>query len=175
MKLPFIMTACGLTLLGVAVYFAPDGVVDQLRGTVTDLLRPGQQAVRFTKEYTSRTLFGSSNIKSPSELYKVEQLEEALEIEQATNRMLQIRLAQLSERQAPGSEISGTIEKSHRLVLRTLIEVAVLGDSMAEQWRAGKLLDHGSKNGLRENELVLSSRKPLKPLIDSGEDADIST
>ena len=57
----------------------------------------------------------------------------------------------------------------------SLIDGAVLGDAVAEQWRSGKLLDLGAKNGLRENELVLSTRKSKKPLIDLGEDANIST
>ena len=38
-----------------------------------------------------------------------------------------------------------------------------------------KLLDQGAKNGLRENEnWCLSTRKSKKPLIDLGEDAEIS-
>jgi cell shape-determining protein MreC len=105
----------------------------------------------------------------------LKQLKEALEAQQERNRALQIRMAQLLEQHSTDDQISTSLTKSRRLVLPTLIEVAVLGDSLSERWRAGKLLDQGAKNGVRENELVLSTRKSKKPLIDVGEDLQIST
>ena len=105
----------------------------------------------------------------------IAKLTEELELERERSRALQIRMAQLAERLAPGDEIYSAVPPTKRLIVPSLTEVAVLGDTVAEQWRAGKFLDQGSQNGLHENELVLSNRKPLRPLIDAGEDFALST
>jgi cell shape-determining protein MreC len=170
-----LLTACCFAIAGAGLYFSPDALAARIRGAVTDALRPGQQAVRFAKMSAHRglaTLIGSTTTADEVE---VARLTQDLETEQIRSRALETRLAQLTEQHLPENGISPAMKRSQRLLLPTLIEVAVLGDLVAEQWRAGKLLDEGSKGGLRENELVLSSRKPLKPLIDLGEDADISS
>ena len=168
------LTFCCLSLTGVGLYFAPDGVAERIRGAVTDALRPGQQVVRLTKESTLGGLLGVA-ASTTADDDEVVRLTEELAAERDRNRVLQTRLAQLAERNLPEQEITSAMKRSSRLILPSLTEAAVLGDTAAEQWRAGKFLDFGAKNGLRENELVLSPRKPIKPLIDVGEEADIST
>lgn len=170
------IAACCLVLIGTGFYFAPDNVTDRIRGTVIDMLRPGLQAVRLTRS-RSEELLGdqtSSFRSGANDQSEVQRLTQALEIEQDRNRALQIRLAQLSERQLPEQEIFDAIARTDRLVQASLVEVAVLGDTTSRQWRAGKLLDQGSKNGLREDELVISTRKSAKPLIDCGADTCVS-
>ncbi len=176
MKLSSTLTACVLALIGIGIYFSPPGMASNLRGVVTDLLRPGHLAVLVSQGSVDRHSLESLNSADTDDSARIERLKEELEFERVRNRALQIRLAQRAERQSPALEISAAMKKSQRLILRTLIDAAVLGDSVAEQWRSGKLLDQGSANGLRESELVLSpANKPQKSLIDYGEDADIST
>ncbi|MEI8021271.1 MAG: rod shape-determining protein MreC [Schlesneria sp.] len=167
-----VLTICCVSLTGVGLYFAPDAAVSHVRGTVTDAIRPGQVLLR----QTIVTLFGgSSESRSATDNDVVERLIDELSLEREKNRVLQTRLAQLTEQYQGEQEISESMLRTKRLIVPSLTEVAVLGDTVAEQWRSGKLLDQGSKNGLRENELVLSTKKPLRPLIDFGEDADLST
>ncbi len=52
-----------------------------------------------------------------------------------------------------------------------LVEAAVLGETLAEAWRSGRILDRGWKSGLRESALVLSSHRPL---LDLGQAQQIS-
>ena len=167
-----VLTCCCLILAGIGLYFAPDSVVSRLRGEITDALRPAQHGIQLVKE----SIQGHVKVtrSESADAVDIGQLKDELEAERERNRMLQTRLAQLAEQQLPEQEISSTLMRSKRLIVPSLIDVAVLGDLVAEQWRAGKLLDQGAKNGLRENELVLSARKPLRPLIDLGEDADLS-
>ncbi len=168
----FVLTICCVSLTGVGLYFAPDATVSRVRGTITDAIRPGQ--ILFQQATTS-ILGDSSKAVSDADNDVIERLEEELSIERERNRMLQTRLAQLTEQYQGEEEISESMLRTKRLIIPSLTEVAVLGETVAEQWRSGKLLDQGSKNGLRENELVLSSRKPVRPLIDFGEDGDLST
>ena len=138
-----------------------------------DALRPAQHGMRLVKEMLFNRTHkdeDSSESANPRELAR---LEEELAREREQNRVLQTRLAQHAEREIPDQEISPSL-RSQRLLIPSLLEVAVLGDTVAEQWRAGKFLDHGAKSGMKENELVLAPQKPQRPLIDLGEDADIS-
>lgn len=143
-----------------------------------DLMRPGLQMVRVAQQQTRDFLQSDAdavNPTDPRQISEVQRLTDALEVAQERNRALQVRNAELTERLAVDQNVSPAITRSTRLMTPSLIEVAVLGDAIAEQWRAGKLLDQGSKNGLREHELVLSTRKSKQPLIDTGEDVSITT
>jgi rod shape-determining protein MreC len=138
--------------------------------TANDLLRPGFEASHRVKESLAQSVhFGKDNSAD------VAQLEEALAIAEERNHALQIRLAQETEQRRQEQAISPEIVRSQRLILPTLIDVAVLGDTIAEDWCAGKLIDHGETAGLREKELVISTRKSQKTLIDVGEDHRVST
>ena len=168
----FVLTICCVSLTGVGLYFAPDAAVSHVRGAISDAIRPGQVLMR----QTIASLFGgSSESRSATDNDAVERLNDELSLEREKNRVLQTRLAQLTEQYQGEQEISESMLRTKRLIVPSLTEVAVLGDNLAEQWRSGKLLDQGSKNGIRENELVLSTKKPLRPLIDFGEDAELST
>ena len=168
------LAACCVFLTGLATFFAPDGVASRIRGVVTDALRPGQQAVRMTK-WKRLGLWSHESERTSLGIDKeIQRLTDELETERTRNRAMQIQLAQSAERRLPEEGISPAFRNSQRLIVPSLTQVAVLGDVVAEQWRAGKFLDQGAKNGLRENELVLSSRKPLKLLVDGGEDFEIS-
>jgi cell shape-determining protein MreC len=167
------LTAFCMLLLGAGLFFAPRAVAEAVRGAICDVLRPGHEAVRLVRQSVSSPFPSlSGNAADASER---EQLAVELETEKEQNRALQIRLAQLIEQQSSDAQISTDLTKSHRLVMPSLIEVAVVGDVMAEQWRSGKLLDWGAKNGVRENELVLATRPSKRPLIDLGQDGFIST
>jgi len=170
-----VLTCCCLSLVGACLYFAPDSFASRLRGEITDALRPVQHSVNITKEAIFSGLSSEGRSSDASSSEELARITEELAAERERNRGLQIRLAQLAEMRATEQELSSTVLRSRRLIVPSTVEAAVLGDIVAEQWRAGKLLDQGSKNGLRENELVLSPRKPLRLLIDLGDDSDLST
>ena len=101
-----------------------------------DALRPAQHGMRLVKEMLFNRTHkdeDSSESANPRELAR---LEEELAREREQNRVLQTRLAQHAEREIPDQEISPSL-RSQRLLIPSLLEVAVLGDTVAEQWRAG--------------------------------------
>ena len=166
------LLACTLSLAGVGMYFAPDNVAGTFRGAVMDTLRPSQQVVRLARESISEW-FHESVARSTDTSDEINRLTTALAAEQHRNRKLQVCLAEFVEQQSIEKQVSQKIKRYQPLILPTLLEVAVLGDTVAEQWRAGKVLDQGAKNGIREQELVLSSKSPVRPLIDVGAEAEI--
>lgn len=166
-------TACLLVLIGVGLYFAPAGVADRIRGTMNDMMRPGLHVMKIARETVEQRFTGSSDASNNTNA--VDRLSEELETERELNRALQIRMAELIERDRPENDVVASISKTHRLFLPSLVEVVVLGNTLADEWCSGKLIDFGAKDGLRENELVLASRKSKKTLIDAGHDAEIST
>lgn len=167
---------CCLFLTGVGLYFAPDRTTSLFRDGVTDMLRPALVPMRqVTNQIGLDRFFPASSSTRRVDEHVLSELKQELEAEREHNRALQIRLARLAEQQATEDEISSAIIPTERLMVPSLTEVAVLGDTAAEQWRAGKFLDQGAKNGLRENELVISNRKPLRGLVDAGEDFSLST
>lgn len=169
-----VLTCCCLTLAAGALYFAPDPFVSNLRSKITDGLRPSQRGLQLLGESLLGQAQENSATSESSPQREIERLKEDLEQERRQNRALQTRLAQMHEEQLPEAGISSSFMQSKRLLLPSLIEAAVLGDTIAEQWRAGKLLDQGNNAGLKEHELVISSRKSARPLIDLGEDSDLS-
>lgn len=149
----------------------------EARAGVQDLMRPGLELVRLAK--TSLSSGANSNLTrshrgDEDTARELIDLREQLDAERELNRSLQTRIARLYERHSAAIEISNSISRSERLVVPSLVEVAVLGDTIGEEWRSGKLLDQGSQNGIRENELVISPKNPHKSLIDVGEDTGLS-
>lgn len=167
-----VLTLCCLVLTGAGMYFAPDSVATTFRTMIADALRPGHEAVRV----------GLASIRGHFPGVQADdaafaRLEDELESARELNRALSIRLAQINERKLTDKEISPAMLRtmsSNRLIVPSIVDVAVLGDTVAEAWRAGKYIDRGASHGLRENELVLSTRKSTRPLIDFGDDAEIS-
>ena len=172
MTLQSALTACCLMLIGAGLYFIPDAVAESVRGTVTDILRPGYQLVHVSLHTLIRR---ESAVAGQDASVEIAELQAALVEEQERARALETQLAMLTERMGADQQVPARRSQPSRLITRSLVDVAVLGDTLADQWRAGKLLDLGAKNGLRENEQVMAPRKTQKQLLDQGEGAEIST
>ena len=164
-----LFATCGLVLAGVGLHFAPDAVSARLRGAITDVMRPGQQAVRATGDSLREGLLAVSSPSAQAQQRELTRLRHELEVSHASSAVLAARLAELRDERTREAALPSTIQRLPRLVSPSLIEAAVLGDVLAEQWRSGKLLDRGTANGVRESSLVVSSRQPLLDLGQEGE------
>ena len=164
-----LFATCGLVLTGVGLHFAPDAVSSRLRGAITDVMRPGQQAVSATGETLRDGLAAISSPSVQTQQREVARLREELDAANARSAMLVARLAESHDKRTREDSLPSTIQRLPRLTSPSLIEAAVLGDVLAEQWRSGKLLDRGTANGVRESSLVVSSRQPLLDLGQEGE------
>ena len=136
-------------LVGTGLHFAPGNVASGIRGAIQDVMRPGWNVARFAKDAFRPRLPELNVAADPLTGSSIEDLVEELAAEKERNRALQTRLAQLGERYLSDEDITRATSKSNRLLLPSLVEVAILGDTLSEQWRAGKFLDQGAKNGLR--------------------------
>ena len=164
-----LFATCGLVLTGVGLHFAPDAVSSRLRGAITDVMRPGQQAVSATGETLRDGLAAISSPSVQTQQREVARLREELDAANARSAMLVARLAESHDKRTREDSLPSTIQRLPRLTSPSLIEAAVLGDVLAEQWRSGKLLDRGTASGVRESSLVVSSRQPLLDLGQEGE------
>ena len=163
--------ACGLVLVGVGLSFAPDGVAMRLRGAVADVMRPGQQAVRATGDSLREGLASLTSQSVQTQQVEMTRLRRELDDARARSAALAARLAKVHEEREHETVLPVAMRRLPRLASASLIEVAVLGDVLAEQWRNGKLLDRGEANGVRESSLVVNSRQPL---VDVGQDGELS-
>ena len=164
-----LFATCGLVLAGIGLHFAPDAVSARLRGAIADVMRPGQQAVRATGDSLREGWLAISSPSVQTQQREVARLREELDAANARSAMLVARLAELRDERTREATLPSTILRLPRLAAPSLIEAAVLGDVLAEQWRSGKLLDRGTVNGVRESSLVVSSRQPLLDLGQEGE------
>lgn len=165
-----LFATCGLVLAGIGLHFAPDAVSARLRGAIADVMRPGQQAVRATGDSLREGWLAISSPSVQTQQREVARLREELDAANARSAMLVARLAELRDERTREATLPSTILRLPRLAAPSLIEAAVLGDVLAEQWRSGKLLDRGTVNGVRESSLVVSSRQPL---LDLGQDGEL--
>ena len=163
--------ACGFVLVGVGLSFAPDGVASRLRGAVTDTMRPGQQAVCATGDSLREGLASLASQPARTQQRELARLQRELDDAKARSSALAARLARVHEEREHESALPTAMRRLPRLASVSLIEAAVLGDVLAEQWRNGKLLDRGEANGVRESSLVVNSRQPL---VDVGRDGELS-
>ena len=163
--------ACGFVLVGVGLSFAPDGVASRLRGAVTDAMRPGQQAVCATGDSLREGLASLASQPARTQQRELARLQRELDDAKARSSTLAVRLARVHEEREHESALPIAMRRLPRLASVSLIEAAVLGDVLAEQWRSGKLLDCGEANGVRESSLVVNSRQPL---VDVGRDGELS-
>ena len=106
-----------------------------------------------------------------SQLREIDQLHDQLRLEQSRQAALQIQLARLTDMQVREMSTPEPLRSLPRLTSSSLIDAAVLGEAVAESWRAGKLLNRGDANGVRESSLVVQSRHPL---VDLGRDGELS-
>ena len=164
--------ACGLVLVGVGLSFAPDGVAFRLRSAVTDALRPGQQAVCATSDSLREGLASLTSQTARTQQREVSRMQRELDDAKARSTALAARLARVHGERESESALPTALRRLPRLASVSLIEAAVLGDVLAEQWRSGKLLDRGEANGVRESTLVVNSRQPL---VDVGQDGELSS
>ncbi len=163
-------TTCGLVLAGVGLSFAPDAVSSRLGGAAADVMRPGQQAVRVAGDSLRDGLFEMTSLSARTQQRELTRLQEELAAANARSAVLIARLAESHDQRTLASALPSTLRSLPRLASPSLVEAAVLGDALAEQWRSGKLLDRGAANGVRESSLVVSSRQPL---IDLGQDGEL--
>ena len=162
---------CVLLLLGVGLYFAPDGMATRLHNAVSDGLRPGQIAVRQSSARVREQVVSMTASSEKSHRREVARLQEKLQAEQTRSAALTVQLARASDIQARETGLPSAMRQLPRLASPSLIEAAVMGDVLAEQWRSGRLLDRGESHGVRESSLVVNSRASL---IDIGQDGELS-
>lgn len=165
------LVTCVLMMVGVGMYFAPDQVAARVRTGVADSLRPGQVAARRCVELLREN---SSRMASQSERTnrrEVEQLQDRLHKEQSRTAALQIQLARLADKNTYQDSLPEPLRPMPRLTSIALIDATVLGESLAENWRKGRLVDQGESSGVRESELVIKSTHSL---VDLGRDGELS-
>lgn len=163
--------ACLLMLVGAGLHFAPDTVNARIRATVSDALRPGQSAARQVSILARENLSQLATKAEAARQRELNQLQEQLQEEQERTAALQLQLARLSELQNREDALPERMRSLPPLVSTSLVSADVLGDSIAEKWKKGKLLNRGEASGIRESELVVKSRHSL---VDVGRDGKLS-
>lgn len=164
------LTAFWVVLIGLALWFAPAAVVARIRTVTLDMLRPGLTLSVTVQHHWSEW----QKTQRDERIAKLQ-----TEIEQWEHRSTQQdeRLQRLTAQLADANETVTTRvastddEATPRLFTPALVDAAVLGETLSEAWREGRVLDRGWKNGLRESALVLASRRPL---IDIGQPQQLS-
>lgn len=162
---------CVLMLAGVGLYFAPDHVAVRVRTVITDAVKPGQVAARQVTELIQENAVRVASKSERSRQHEIDRLQEELQTEQARTAALQIQLARLADFEEREAALPEALRSLPRLTSTSLIDATVLGDTVAEKWRKGKLLDRGETSGVRESELVVKSSHSL---VDLGRDANLS-
>lgn len=155
-------TAAWCALLGTALGFAPEALPKSLRGGVCDLLQPGLQGVRDVRLSWSNWQAARATEQERLRTAELEALRRRLADAEGQSRRLIAQLAQLQEAVAVGNAAPlQTSPGAPRLFVPAVVDAAVLGEGLAEDWRSGRILDRGWSHGVRESSLVLASRKPL--------------
>lgn len=172
---PLVLGATSL-LLGVAVWYLPPAMVAYVRSLTLDALRPGVMATQHLQE----TLIAQRERWRSAELQRWQAERDAAraEAEQATARLqrltaqfvLQQDRAFSTSLQAPSASTEFE-NRSPALFLPALVSARIIGDTLSREWRAGRLIDGGWRDGIREQALVLKSRRPL---IDLGDPDQLS-
>ncbi len=168
MRLP---VTCGLILIGVGLYFAPDGVAARLHSVIADGFRPGNEAVRMACDSFREGLSAVYSKSAQAQQRELEQLRSELIASRAQNSVLVARLAQANDQDLVDSTLPMSLRRLPRLMIPALIDAAVLCEPLAEAWRSGRLLDRGEASGIRASSLVVNSRQPL---VDVGQDGSLS-
>ncbi len=165
------MTAVWVVLAGCALWFAPASAVARIRGATLDALRPGLLLAQTVQRQWS--VWQQSRRDAT-----LAQLERQLDDHQHATQQQQERIQRLTAQLAQANELAMTTanaqsadEATPRLFLPALVDAAVLGETLSKAWRDGRVLDGGWKKGMRENAVVLASRRPL---IDIGQSQQLS-
>ena len=162
---------CVLILVGAGLYFSPEQVAGRIRTGVSDALRPGQLAARRCVDLIGKETSRLATQSERSSQRKLEQLQAKLQNEQSRSAALVLQLARLSDRQAYQDSLPPALRSLPPLATESLVDATVLGQTVAEDWRKGRILNQGQAAGVRESELVVKSSRSL---IDSGRDAGLS-
>lgn len=169
-----IFKAIACLLVSTGLWFLPETLVQRVRGAVLDSVQPGLRVIRECERHwsTAWNQLADENVRQLRE-----ERDQALADAERASAHCQVLLA----RQALANEVPlprsiATVESNPSgaapLFLPAIVEARVIGQSLAEEWRSGRILDRGWSSGVRESALVLRSRQPL---IDLGEKDQIAT
>jgi cell shape-determining protein MreC len=155
-------------LAGLALWHAPDGLTLHVHATAYDALRPGWQ----TLHAVIQRIKDVSAAQTSAERQRLEaELRETQQVLREQTERTQQLAAQLATAREPRGADAATGADSERLFTPALVEAAVLGETLSQDWRDGRVLDRGWKHGVREAALVLQGQGPL---IDVGASAQIT-
>ncbi len=155
-------------LAGLGCRAAPSELLQTLRNTVRDALRPGQAVWRSLSAAAQ-----SVSAISPISLDRGYDglLRAKLSVAERNTRRLMVENARLRQELCRRPPNDGGDRSTPELLQADFVVARVLGEETADLWRSGKLLDAGATAGLRENSLVLGSPHPL---VDQGQDAGLA-
>lgn len=158
-------------LAGCALWFAPESAVARLRGVTFDLLHPGLQAgksVQFRWREWQQSRQSAVVARLEAEVHESQFRQQQ---QQERIQRLTAQLAEANERATTVLDAQTSDETTPRLFMPALVDAAVLGETLSKAWREGRVIDGGWKKGLREQALVLASRRPL---VDLGQSQQLS-
>ncbi len=159
-----------VVLTGLALWFAPASAVARIRSITLDALHPGLIVSSAAQQRWSAWQHALREEQHAQLETQILQLKAHSAQQDERLQRLTAQLAEANESAA--SQFAKTDEETaSRLFTPALVDAAVLGETLAESWREGRVLDRGWKSGLRESALVLASRRPL---IDIGEPQQLS-
>jgi cell shape-determining protein MreC len=165
-KSPWLIAA-GACLTGVALWHAPTGMTQGVHGAAYDALRPGCQMSNLAAQQWQS--WRETWADAEAQRLRAEFAESQAALRRQTERVQQLSAQWASSRELPAAV--ATVPESERLFIPALIEAAVLGETLSQDWREGRVLDRGWKHGVRESALVLQGRGPL---IDLGATAQVT-
>lgn len=158
-------------LAGLVLWFAPNSMVTEIRGITCDLLSPGLRGAAELSAFINSS-WGKWKRELAGELQR-DLVEAELRADRAEDRFQRLvgqYLVQAEQHRSqidPAQKLAGAAP----LFLPALCDARIVGAQLGQQWRAGRLLDRGWTNGVREAALVIRSRRPL---IDIGQSEQIS-
>lgn len=165
------IAAIGACLAGLALWHAPEALMQCVHGVACDAMQPGWRALNAVSQHIQSQRDSRTNTEIRKLRSELERTQSALA--RQTDRVQQLSAQAAAWRETRRVESGDLLSASdgERLFLPALIEAAVLGDTLSQDWREGRVLDRGWKHGVREAALVLQGRGPL---IDLGATAQIS-
>ena len=165
------MIAAAACLVGATLWHAPAGMTQRVHGAAYDALRPGCLLLNAAAQWCQS--WREARCDADYRRLRAELAEARAALRGQTERVQQLsaQLASARELSQDSPRDFTAVPESERLFLPALVEAAVLGETLSQDWREGRVLDRGWKHGVRETALVLQSRAPL---IDLGATAQIA-
>jgi cell shape-determining protein MreC len=161
------IVAAAAGLGGLALWHAPAALAQHIHGFAYDVLQPGWRVRNALAQQVQlqRKAWSDANVRQ----LRAELKQMHATLAEQTQRVQQLA-AQAAMRLETPCEFSNGSD-SERLFVPALVEAAVLGETLSQAWREGRVLDRGWRHGVREAALVLEGRGPL---IDLGASAHVS-